>query len=77
MDIYTLIFFVLVIGTAVFFMFYSSKRLEKKLQEQTDKELQQKLFESGLESVNKNIGELRQDFAERLGRIDEAQRNIN
>ena len=39
MDIYTLIFFVLVIGTAVFFMFYSSKRLEKKLQEQTDKEL--------------------------------------
>lgn len=77
MDIYTLIFFVLVIGTAVFFMFYSSKRLEKKLQEQTDKELQQKLLESGLESVNKNIGELRQDFAERLGRIDEAQRNIN
>jgi len=76
MEIYTLIFFALVIGAAVFFMIYSSKRLEKKLQEQTDKELQQKLLESGLENLNKNIGDLRSYVGERFGKIEEAQNNV-
>ena len=76
MDIYTLIFFALVIGAAIAFAIISSKRLEKKLQDQTDKELYQKLLDSGLENVNKNIGDLRSYVGERFGKIEEAQNNV-
>lgn len=70
--------FVLLIGAIIIFAVIWSKRLEARLQEQTNKALQQSIMEmTTVDLVNKNIGELRQDVAERLGRIDEAQRNIN
>ncbi|MBR5900966.1 DNA recombination protein RmuC [bacterium] len=68
----------LIIVAAVVFAIVWSRKLEAKLQEQTDKALQQAMLEmTTVDLVNKNIGELRQDVAERLGRIDEAQRNIS
>ena len=70
--------FLILIGAVIVFALIWSKRFEARLQEQTNKALQQSIMEmTTVDLVNKNIGELRQDVAERLGRIDEAQRNIN
>lgn len=76
MDIYTLIFLALVIGAAIFFVCYS-KRLGNKIQEQTDKELQQKLLEdAAINNLRKDIGDFRSYVTESFGKIEEAQNNV-
>lgn len=76
MDIYSLVFIAIIIVAAIFFV-YLSKRTDKKLQEQTEKELQQKLLEdAAINNLRKDIGDFRSYVTERFGKIEAAQSNV-
>lgn len=76
MDIYSLVFIAIIIVAAIFFV-YLSKRTDKKLQEQTEKELQQKLLEdAAINNLRKDIGDFRSYVTESFGKIEAAQSNV-
>ena len=76
MDIYSLVFIAIIVVAAIFFV-YLSKRTDKKLQEQTEKELQQKLLEdAAINNLRKDIGDFRSYVTESFGKIEAAQNNV-